>query len=142
MDHFWASRKWRLASSLAVEPPSSSIAVLHSMPSLEEEISRFWKVEEIPSASPCLPEDEQCENYFRLTHSRSADERYIVRLPFYQGPLIDVGSSRAQAERVFGSLSKRLQHNADLAKGYSEFLREYEALGHMRRAPDSDSADH
>lgn len=51
-------------------------------------LQRFWEVEEIPQHVPLTEEDEQCERHFSETHTRSPEGRYIVRLPFKQGPPI------------------------------------------------------
>jgi len=67
------------------------------------------------------------------THSRSNDGRYIVRLPFKFGPPIDIGDSRALAERRLKSLMRKLRLNPDQQGAYTEFLEEYERLGHMKQ---------
>ncbi|XP_036146380.1 uncharacterized protein LOC118646806 [Monomorium pharaonis] len=103
-------------------------------PSLDEELRRFWEIEELPQSHTLTPQDNQCESHFRATHSRCSDGRYIVRLPFRQGPPIDIGRSRPSAERLYHSLSRRLRSQPALRREYEEFMRAYEELGHMRRA--------
>lgn len=66
--------------------------------SLEEELHRFWEIEELPKPLILTPQDEQCENHFRSTHSRDTSGHYIARLLFKQGPPIDIGKSRFRAE--------------------------------------------
>lgn len=58
---------------------------------LDKELRRFWEVEEIPRQHTMSPEDEKCEQHFRLTHSRCPDGRYMVRLSFKDGPPIVIG---------------------------------------------------
>lgn len=103
-----------------------------SYPSLESELRKFWEVEEISRQSSLSPEDEKCEEHFRFTHSRCPDGRYMVRLPFREGPPIDIGQSRAIAEKFLSNLIWRLQANPEHAEEYATFLYEYESLGHMR----------
>ncbi|XP_024893753.1 uncharacterized protein LOC112468697 [Temnothorax curvispinosus] len=119
---------------------SVNITVLHctSLRPLAEEVQRFWEVEEISHTRKLTPQDEQCESHFCDTHSRQSDGRYIVRLPFKRSPPPEIGRSRLTAERLFNSLSRRFRSNSELEKDYDEFMREYETLGHMRRAPSAD----
>ncbi|XP_077260813.1 uncharacterized protein LOC143896692 [Temnothorax americanus] len=123
--------------------PSYTVNAHHSLNSLslDQELRRFWEVEEIPRKMTLTPEDEKCEEHFRLTHSRCPDGRYIVRLPFKEGPPIEIGHSRAIAEKYLNGLIRRFDAHPAQRDEYSEFLREYEALGHMREVPASDSND-
>lgn len=77
--------------------------------------------------------------HFLTTHSRCPDGRYVVRLPFKKGPPNEIGDSPDLAERLIASL--RFKTNPSLKSEYSDFLSEYEQLGHMRRvsSPLSDS---
>ncbi|XP_011688835.1 PREDICTED: uncharacterized protein LOC105450597 [Wasmannia auropunctata] len=89
----------------------------------------------MPIGSPTLSKEEaSCEAHFRETHSRSSTGRYIVRLPF-RASTSSLGHSRSQAERALRRMQQRFQGNWDLSRLYSEFLQEYEALGHMRKVP-------
>ncbi|XP_011859777.1 PREDICTED: uncharacterized protein LOC105557203 [Vollenhovia emeryi] len=116
---------------------SSQISVHHCAytSSLDEDLKRFWEVEEPPTRSSRSAEDEECERHFRETHARADDGRYIVRLPFKKGPPIDIGDSRGRANALLASLVRRLQRNPGIAADYRNFMAEYERLGHMRRAP-------
>ncbi|XP_029157227.1 uncharacterized protein LOC114929730 [Nylanderia fulva] len=119
--------------------PHRSVTVQHcaSADNLDRELRCFWEVEEVPRRALLSPEEQQCEQHFAQTHSRDADGRYVVRLPFRRGPPIDIGESRFIAERSLSSLHRRFRSNAVLKSEYVDFLREYEALGHMRQIPDS-----
>ncbi|XP_024878200.1 uncharacterized protein LOC112458683, partial [Temnothorax curvispinosus] len=102
--------------------------------SLEEELRRFWEIEKLPRQAVLTPQEKECEEHFRSTHSRNSEGRYIVRLPFKRGPPIDIGSSACQAEKLLKSLTRRLRDKPEFAKEYSDFLDKYERLGHMRPA--------
>lgn len=117
---------------LSGETPSS-ISALHC--SLERELHRFWEVEELPTRMFLTVEEQKCEDHFALSHSRTASGRYVVRLPFKQGPPIDIGDSRATALRCLTGLTRRLSINDNLKSEYYQFLREYEQLDHMTPVP-------
>ncbi|XP_011884011.1 PREDICTED: uncharacterized protein LOC105571146 [Vollenhovia emeryi] len=108
-----------------------------SLTSLGEELKRFWEIEEPPQVQLSTPLEEQCESHFRSTHSRSADGRYVVRLPFKTDPPIDIGHSRYKAERLLQSLIRRFHSQPTLKNDYCAFMRDYADLGHMRPAPAS-----
>ncbi|XP_070158838.1 uncharacterized protein [Polyergus mexicanus] len=60
-------------------------------------VSRFWQQEELPvSGSQLTPEDQECEEFFIETHARTAEGRYVVRLPVV-APLPDLSSTRFSA---------------------------------------------
>jgi len=104
------------------------------MRSLDNALRRFWELEEIPRQTVLTPDEQRCEDHFIATHSRSADGRYIVRLPFKDGPPIDIGHSRDIATRCLRGLNRKFKIFPTLHKEYCDFLRDYEELGHMRRA--------
>ncbi|XP_063988119.1 uncharacterized protein LOC135168131 [Diachasmimorpha longicaudata] len=86
---------------------------------LLELLQRFWTQEELPTTqnSELLPDELQCETIFKSTHSRDKTGRYTVRLAL-----------RTSAEALGDSKLKA-------SKQLQDFINEYEALGHMRRAP-------
>lgn len=60
----------------------------------------------------------------------------MVRLPFKQGPPFKIGASLPIALLLYDRTEKRLQTSLDIRAQYNEFLREYEALGHMKHVED------
>lgn len=76
------------------------------------------------------PEDKLCEEYFITTHSRDSHGRYIVRLPLKKSA-DTLGDSKEAALRSLTRLSKKMQYDSSYRKCYSDFIHEYEALGHM-----------
>ena len=68
--------------------PRTTLAIGHcnSDNGLQETLLRFWSVEEIPVTSSLMkPEEDACERLFVNTFSRSANGRYVVRLPLKAG---------------------------------------------------------
>ena len=64
-------------------------------------------------------------------HFKKHTARYIVRLRREgQGHL---GELYEQARRRFHQLERRFQEHPDLHQAYSEFMQEYEELGHMNQ---------
>ncbi|XP_076660370.1 uncharacterized protein LOC143363708 [Halictus rubicundus] len=98
---------------------------------LRDDWQRFWELEEVPTSAISTPQDEACEKYFKDTHRRDQDGRYVVRLPFVATPGTDVGVPRSAAVRLLLSSERRRERDETLRQKYSEFLEEYERLGHM-----------
>jgi len=114
----WSIFEWIISGPLQAETDRSSlhVAVHHctSIHTLSEDIQKFWEYEDLPSCPILSPQNEQCETHFRVTHSRDASGRYIVRLPFKNPPPIDIGQSRQSAERMLQSLLRRFSSQPEL----------------------------
>ncbi|XP_045499305.1 uncharacterized protein LOC123696951 [Colias croceus] len=102
--------------------------------SLDKLVRNFWELEELSAPSNKLQqlssEDTACEKHFIRTTRRLSDGRFCVSIPLKQSPKL-LGNTRAQAERRFYALEKRLQQNTNYKKMYSDFIQEYIHLGHM-----------
>lgn len=79
---------------------------------LDSDLRRFWKVEEIPRRSHLSVEEQKCDEHFSQTHTRASDGRYVVRLSFWNDPPIRLGEFR------FVALSS-LQHIEQYFKNHS-----------------------
>ncbi|XP_046629052.1 uncharacterized protein LOC124309434 [Neodiprion virginianus] len=137
---------WILSGSIpSQDPPQERGSAYGFQCSVDHELlsllQRFWLQEETTSNSETLlsEEDSQCEQHFVETHSRSPEGRYIVRIPLKQPP-DNPGDSRRSA--LFALSRQEKQFEADPARktAYSDFLAEYENLGHMTLVPNPDQA--
>ncbi|XP_055584842.1 uncharacterized protein LOC129737707 [Uranotaenia lowii] len=112
-------------------------AQLASVESIENSITRFWELEEVPTAPKTTAEEQQCEEHFVATHTRDVSGRYTVRLPLK--PNADkLDSCRNLALKRFFMLENRLQRNPELWSQYVEFIREYQLLGHCQTINEAD----
>ncbi|XP_046143725.1 uncharacterized protein LOC123988305 [Osmia bicornis bicornis] len=93
-------------------------------------MERFWQVEEVEVGTG--EEIDECEAFFRATTRRDKTGRYIVQIPF-NSQVERVGTSRQQAENRFKSIERKLSKQPQLREQYVQFMKEYEALGHMTR---------
>ncbi|XP_058840546.1 uncharacterized protein LOC131696033 [Topomyia yanbarensis] len=99
----------------------------------EEHINRilvkFWELETVQDASPLTPKEQAIEKHFVETHSRDDSGRYTVRLPFNEnkGLLGDsLETARSRFNRLLRSFTNKMKQTR-----YTEFMTEYQALGHM-----------
>jgi hypothetical protein len=75
-----------------------------------------------------------CEDHFIRTHSRDPSGRYNVRLPLI-ADISTLGNSKEKAQRCLRRLLTQLSRNENLHQRYSDFMSEYESLGHMVPVP-------
>ncbi|XP_063381264.1 uncharacterized protein LOC134667784 [Cydia fagiglandana] len=105
---------------------------------LDMKLQKFWELESIPE-HPHLTKDElRCESIFVDTHTRDANGKYTVSLPFKENapPL---GDSRTIALSRLTKLEARLSRDPALRENYNKCIQEYLDLGHMEPVTDSAS---
>ncbi|KAJ8957790.1 hypothetical protein NQ317_005821 [Molorchus minor] len=98
--------------------------------SLNDMLSKFWELENIPNKTAVSPDNELCEQLYLKTVTRAADGRFTVSLPF-KDKLPSFCNSRDIAFNRFLSLERRLLKNPSLYVEYSQFMQEYLDLNHM-----------
>ncbi|GBL61029.1 hypothetical protein AVEN_146726-1, partial [Araneus ventricosus] len=81
--------------------------------------------------------ERSCEEYFKETHSRDEDGRYIVRLPFNSCPT-QLGQSKQTAIRRLFSIERHLSCDPEKYNRYRQFMNEYLNLNHMIVVPESE----
>lgn len=101
-------------------------------PPLENLVSKFWEMEELPLQSVQKPEDVECENIFKATYKRELSGRYSVALPFKISPS-NLGDSYSVAFRRFMSLEKKLQFSTDYRNQYCDVINDYIEQGHLSK---------
>ncbi|XP_065084485.1 uncharacterized protein LOC135706760 [Ochlerotatus camptorhynchus] len=103
----------------------ATIAELHN------DMEKFWKIEEDPSAANYSPNETACEEFFQRTVARDSSGRYMVRLPFKETVTQRLGDNKKSALHRLRLLENRLSRNASIAQQYRDFMAEYAQLGHM-----------
>ncbi|XP_054276497.1 uncharacterized protein LOC128995504 [Macrosteles quadrilineatus] len=118
-------------------PTSCHSSLLSTTDELHNTLLRFWQQEEVPQCNLISEDDRIAEDHFKSTHSRSPDGTYVVRLPFkdQHQPL---GTSKSAAEHRLHSIERKFESNSNFKELYTQFMTEYEHLGHMVKASPSD----
>lgn len=99
--------------------------------SLNNIMSKFWEMENIPTKPHISPEDDLCETKYLNSVYRNPEGRYVVALPFKDDEP-SFSNSRNLALKRFISLEQRLLKDPALYTEYSNFLKEYLNLNHMK----------
>lgn len=131
---------WVIAGPLKIpHVPSSERYRCHltsnisaDFPDLQETVSKFWSLEELPKQRILSISERQCEKYYVDSLTRSIDGRYEVDLPVIPEKLQYLGNSYGYALQCLLSLEKRFQRNPELQRQYKDFIQEYVDLGHAR----------
>lgn len=120
-------------------PLQRTLKASHKLQSSEDEsladlVQRFWELDTFPGEFNIRlsPDDQCCEDIFSSTTRRDPSGRYIVQLPFRpEAP--PLGKSANIARQRFLNLERKLSRDPELKRMYSEFIDEYEKLGHLER---------
>lgn len=108
-----------------------NLAAENRIDPITKAIKRLWELDETIEEKPRSLDDIWCETNFNATHYRQPDGRYVVSLPIRREDAT-LGDSRNMALRRFHAMEKRFNSDPELAAKYIAFMKEYEALGHMK----------
>ncbi|XP_075158202.1 uncharacterized protein LOC142231478 [Haematobia irritans] len=126
---------WILSGPPRARSVSTFANFVTSSDTLNEELKKFWELEEVTSMKPLSDNDVWCENFYKENTIRQPDGKYVVRLPFRNDlpPNVALGSSRRAAMGQFLHLENTLKKSPDLETECSKVLSEYLDLDHMER---------
>ncbi|GJQ70755.1 hypothetical protein Trydic_g687 [Trypoxylus dichotomus] len=103
---------------------------------IKDQLKQFWEIEEVyPNHISSL---DDCEQIFQNTFCRNVEGRFVVSLPLKQDSTI-LGDSYEQARKRFFSLERKLSMNPQLKEMYTNFMEEYETVGHMTKLESVDN---
>ncbi|GFV85878.1 integrase catalytic domain-containing protein [Trichonephila clavipes] len=118
-----------LSGTINTQYNQNSSLICHTFLNIDHSLKQFWEHESVPKDIPSKDEDELCESIFVNSHIRNTDGRYILKLPFRDDS--SIGDSKEGALKRFYSLERKLHSNNQLKEQYTEFMEEYQNLGHM-----------
>lgn len=88
----------------------------------------------------CIPKKNKCARTIS-THQRDQHGRFVVQLTL-KNEISLLGRSQEIAERRLRvEIERKLQKDNELKKIYTDFIREYEALGHMNEVEASENEE-
>ena len=128
---------WILDGSTLSCSPSEQVTTHYTLcVSGDELLRKFWEVQEnSPSDSNLTPEEQKVIQYFRASHSRQPNGRFVVPL-LKKENIKQLGESRFQALR-FLSLERSLRSKGQFDR-FGEVIQEYFDLGHAEVVPAED----
>lgn len=133
---------WILSgNSVDISPPKCiNIVSMCSRIHLEDQLKKFWELEEISTKRLLTDEESYCESLYEETFTRNSDGRCVVKLPFKQNLQASksLGSSKQIALTRFLQTERSLRAKPDYAAQYITCLNEYIDLNHMEPVPKSE----
>lgn len=129
---------WILSGRVpAIDTNNISSTLLSNQCTVDNELTRFWEIEETSLTRALTVDEAQCEVLYEKTVTRDSSGRLHVRLPLRN---MDVcfGESQHMAVKRQLQLEKRFAANNEFANTYRQFMLEYEQLGHMSVVSDAD----
>ena len=123
---------WVLSGRISANKPKTKPICLMVRTSLDDQLKKFWEVEEQDEERQTWTEEQKlCEKFYEEIYRSSADGRYIVKLPFRKNDM-KLGRSRHIAVANFMQLQKRFKRQPELKEKYVKCIREYFNLGHAK----------
>ncbi|XP_058816715.1 uncharacterized protein LOC131679994 [Topomyia yanbarensis] len=118
---------WTVSGKISIDHPTvSRVCHLTTVDrSSEQALQKFQELEAVEPCSVYSVEEKQCKKLYATTTTRDSFGRYLVHLPLTRDPLVNLGESRAIAERHFLSLEKRLEHDSPTKDANCNFIDEY-----------------
>lgn len=123
---------WILGGNLGKNVRINNSVVCHATVEerIEENLTKFWQVEEKNYVQDNL-KDDFCNEHFLNTYHRNVDGRFIVKIPFKDN-LPELGDTEQTALSRFYALERKLDKDNQLKQLYTSFMSDYENLGHMK----------
>ncbi|XP_063618245.1 uncharacterized protein LOC134791133 [Cydia splendana] len=130
---------WIISGPDGSTSTNDSVTVLHTQVNEDDMLKRFWEMEAEPKVHSRLftTEEQRCEDFFASTTVRDQQGRYVVKLPFRDDPTCK-GNSRKIAVKRLHSLERKFEKDSTLKARYTEVIKEYEQLGHMKPVTEQD----
>lgn len=106
-----------------------------TLAAMEKTLTNFWDTP-ISKEDVNVVEEEYCKQLFLEKHTRSADGRYHVQIPWREESL-PLGNSYTKAVLLYLGQETRWLKNPEHKKLSDEFMEEYLKLGHMESVPEN-----
>lgn len=128
---------WILSGKIKKEKTDNVTIVSMVTCTEDQQLTKFWELEEVSSERQLSVDDQACEENFSNTFERDEKGSYTVRIPFKERPT-DLGNSKSKAAARLLQLEKRFAKNKELELQYKQFMQEYLTLGHMKQVSPKD----
>ncbi|XP_043199123.1 uncharacterized protein LOC122368878 [Amphibalanus amphitrite] len=101
----------------------------------ESALRRLWSLEGVGVTDVTTGDESDVMTTFESTVERSADGRYVVKLPWKEGAVDLLQDNRASAEKRLTGLGRKLERDPDLRACYDGALCEMEGAGVITEVP-------
>ena len=125
---------WVVSGPVYLSGSNNVVSHMTTTPNCDSDqlLLKFWEIESVPETRQLTLDERHCEEHFDSTTNCNEDGRFVVQMPFKDGPH-NLGLSKANAMKRFIRLEYNLRHNVDLSRKYSAFIQEFIDLGHLEK---------
>nr|CAI5818943.1 unnamed protein product [Callosobruchus analis] len=99
---------------------------------LQNQLEKFWQVEECPTTNSLTPDEKECERIFTTTTTRNELGHFVVELPL-RNNVCDLGDTLDIAVKRLYAVERKFKKDPIFKQAYIDFMKEYEALNHMSK---------
>ncbi|XP_037818450.1 uncharacterized protein LOC119608194 [Lucilia sericata] len=130
---------WIITGKIATGNCTPSVSAFFNEIALNNQIQKFWELEEVPKRTKLSDDDRHCEEVYNSTTYRTQSGRFVVKLPFRREypHTINIGSSRNIALSQFLRNESRLLKNPTQKTAYDRVISEYALLNQMTKVTSS-----
>ncbi|XP_065366923.1 uncharacterized protein LOC135959782 [Calliphora vicina] len=124
---------WIVTGKIETSTRLHSISSFYNELCLNNQLQRFWELEEVSHKHRLSDEDLHCENIYQSTTYRNEKGRFVVSLPFKREypETLNIGPSRDIALSQFLRNEVRLAKDPQLKLEYDRVITEYSTLKQM-----------
>ncbi|KAJ8966226.1 hypothetical protein NQ317_001189, partial [Molorchus minor] len=118
---------WIIHGAMSINTLTMQVnqTLVSSVTTINDTMSKFWKIEELSNEKVMTDEERNCEANFEKSVSRDGTGRYWVDLPVIADKLHLLGNSYDYAYRSLLALERRFAKNSKLCNDYHKFIEEY-----------------
>lgn len=130
---------WLVSGPIYLNSPHDNATQCHLniSPNVNDQLTKFWEIEECPKTKFLSQEDDDCERHFQQNTTNSSDGRFIVSIPL-KTPTSELGESKDMAMNRFLNLERKLSKTPELKIQYHDFINDYIEQNHMSLANDQE----
>ncbi|KOC63377.1 hypothetical protein WH47_04095 [Habropoda laboriosa] len=124
---------WIITGEVPIKGTHKNTICNLSMETLNNNINKFWELEERVPEKLLSIEEQNCEtHYIKRTQRDPVTGKYIVQLPS-KNNIHTLGNSYSLTLRRFLFLERQLDRSPEMKVQYINFMKEYEQLKHMSK---------
>ncbi|XP_072400429.1 uncharacterized protein [Diabrotica undecimpunctata] len=97
---------------------------------IHDQLKQFWEIENIDNSKCLTKEEEACEKEYQTCFQKNQERQIVVPL-LVKDNIQNLGDSLQTALDRFSSLERKLIKNPEYKRLYTDFINEYQDLGHM-----------
>ena len=97
---------WTATSPIPARTSGNTLFSFTSTREIEDDLTRFWEIEEVLPIQIVKPEHELCEHHFENTFTRAEDGRFVIHLLLKESPS-SLGEPRTRALRSLLNSEKK-----------------------------------